>query len=665
MKFLKRQMYLYFIILLILFSLIEIYNFEIKNNIEKNIINTKITGMSFDSYTKELQDKISFEIKDANENIVEADINIIKNEKLVLSSKSNEKINIKINNFKQKLKSIKEIFIENTELNKGQFELKLDEVSEEKGPPRAIKIYAIDPTNLNFEKAYVTVEAAGEELWKCKNWNFTLQECIDNNWTKIMDIIPGENYTFILTNEDPAYAELPPQYIIECTENGAPGTCTFSYLATDDTKYEQFRVGKGTVINRLNVSVNNTNIPDDAVIINATVCILAYRDSILGDDAGDACGIYAGENATGTPTYTVAVPKLQSTCLNWTTSVGNPNLVCGEITSWLNSNPNPIASARKLIIVFDGTEQLDNNVDLWIDYIYANITYTTYPKYSNAGSNVTTTGIGKSVLHYAYWQNSLGLSGYIFSSNYSGSWQNNSFVQFSGRGNWSNVTMQAPTIPGTYGWRIYANNSENNWNVTGIQILNVVNYPPQITLNLPANNTVFNNIQNINFNFTATDDINQTFSCSIYLDGNLNQTNSSVKNNTLTNFLIQGISYGNHNWYINCTDGELNNVSETRYFIINDTIPPLIQFVSPTETNGSIIYRNYIQVNVTASDSGSGLKNITIYLYNSTGSLINSSNSTSSPLFANFTNLPEGLYYFNATAYDIWNNSNATETRSV
>ena len=51
----------------------------------------------------------------------------------------------------------------------------------------------------------------------------------------------------------------------------------------------------------------------------------------------------------------------------------------------------------------------------------------------------------------------------------------------------------------------------------------------------------------------------------------------------------------------------------------------IINFTSPTETSGSIIHRSSIQINVTASSSGIELENITIRLYNSTRSLINSS----------------------------------------
>jgi len=110
----------------------------------------------------------------------------------------------------------------------------------------------------------------------------------------------------------------------------------------------------------------------------------------------------------------------------------------------------------------------------------------------------------------------------------------------------------------------------------------------------------------------------------------------------------------------------LGNGSETlsNNVAITDATPPKIQFVSPTETSGLTVNRNYIQINVTAYDNESAIKNITIYLYNST-SLVNSTNSSNSPLFVNFTGLNDGIYYFNATAYDLWGNLNFTETRNI
>ncbi|KKL50534.1 hypothetical protein LCGC14_2304530, partial [marine sediment metagenome] len=113
---------------------------------------------------------------------------------------------------------------------------------------------------------------------------------------------------------------------------------------------------------------------------------------------------------------------------------------------------------------------------------------------------------------------------------------------------------------------------------------------------------------------------------------------------------------------INVSDGTINATDDFTY-TINDVTLPNIDFVSPTEANDSQLTRNYIQVNVTASDTN-GIDTITTYLYNSTA-LVQTNTSTTSPLFVNFTNLPDEVYYFNSTANDTANNVNQTETRTV
>ncbi|MBN2459882.1 hypothetical protein JXB28_06380 [Candidatus Woesearchaeota archaeon] len=95
-----------------------------------------------------------------------------------------------------------------------------------------------------------------------------------------------------------------------------------------------------------------------------------------------------------------------------------------------------------------------------------------------------------------------------------------------------------------------------------------------------------------------------------------------------------------------------------------DNAPPAINYTSPTDTSGQALSRNYILVNVTANDTN--LKNITIYLYNATWALASSSSTTTASfLFANFTGLSDGRYYFNATAYDTKNNFNYTADWNV
>ncbi|MCW1310049.1 MAG: hypothetical protein QXP04_05125, partial [Candidatus Nanoarchaeia archaeon] len=125
-----------------------------------------------------------------------------------------------------------------------------------------------------------------------------------------------------------------------------------------------------------------------------------------------------------------------------------------------------------------------------------------------------------------------------------------------------------------YNWTdTWANDTSGNMNhsIIGLKFICDVN-APLINLISPENSTITTS-QNLNFTFIATDDMFTKFTCNIFLDLGLNQTNVSVVNNTLTTFTINGISIGNHTWYIKCRDtaGNLRE-SEKRTFSI--IIPP-------------------------------------------------------------------------------------------
>ncbi|MBV6343644.1 hypothetical protein, partial [Candidatus Magnetobacterium casense] len=105
------------------------------------------------------------------------------------------------------------------------------------------------------------------------------------------------------------------------------------------------------------------------------------------------------------------------------------------------------------------------------------------------------------------------------------------------------------------------------------------------------------------------------------------------------------------------------NMEETANKTIKiDTVSPVIQFITPTPASG---YRipHWIPANVSAYDLHSGINNITIYLYNTTGLVLNYT-STSSPFYVNFTALPENIYYLNASTADLIGNTDDTETRT-
>ncbi len=221
----------------------------------------------------------------------------------------------------------------------------------------------------------------------------------------------------------------------------------------------------------------------------------------------------------------------------------------------------------------------------------------------------------------------------------------------------SNKYNNSFTIPsnliGRYNITFIANDSLNNINSTEKTFF-IVNdiIAPSLTLVHPQN--ISYNTNSLQINFTISD--TNLDSC-WYTDNN-GQTNTSLTN-------CQNISYTaaqgstTLNLYANDSSNNINSSSVT-FFV--DSIIPLISYTSPTETNNSLIKTRNIVINISATDTN--LANITIFLSNST-SLVNQTTTTSNNNFINITNLSDGTYYFNATATDILNNKNSTETRTV
>ena len=91
---------------------------------------------------------------------------------------------------------------------------------------------------------------------------------------------------------------------------------------------------------------------------------------------------------------------------------------------------------------------------------------STFPQWSLNSTN--STSAGAQIQHSVYWTDDTALSGYIFSfDNGTGTFVNDSFVGMIGTTNWSNVTKGVNTTSGaTIQWKVYANDSSNNWNVT-------------------------------------------------------------------------------------------------------------------------------------------------------------------------------------------------------
>jgi hypothetical protein len=120
---------------------------------------------------------------------------------------------------------------------------------------------------------------------------------------------------------------------------------------------------------------------------------------------------------------------------------------------------------------------------------------------------------------------------------------------------------------------------------------------------------------------------------------------------------------GEYNLTITTTNSTYS-ISSNITVTINDTTEPSLEFVSPTEENGSYLSQDSISYNITASDN-SEIDTIVVKLYNSTHEEVDSDSGSASPVSGTFSSLGEGTYYLNATINDSSGNQNSSETRII
>ncbi len=87
---------------------------------------------------------------------------------------------------------------------------------------------------------------------------------------------------------------------------------------------------------------------------------------------------------------------------------------------------------------------------------------------------INTTIAGTGIMFSLKWSDDYGLSGYIFSSNNSGLWENDSWVLLTGKSGWINVTkILNSNVGSAVAWKIYSNDSENKWSISDENIVTV------------------------------------------------------------------------------------------------------------------------------------------------------------------------------------------------
>jgi len=183
---------------------------------------------------------------------------------------------------------------------------------------------------------------------------------------------------------------------------------------------------------------------------NSTLAGTPVMHSLYWQDTVSLSGyIFSFDNCTGTLVNS-----------SWVAMTGTGNW--SNVTKTINST---VGCTIIWCVYANDTSNNWNSTSCTTPFNYTT-TDTAPPTYSSNSTN--STFAGTSVLHSLNWTDNIGLSGYIFSfDNCTGTMVNDSWVNMSGTGNWSNVTK---TINSTVGciirWCVYANDTSNNWNST-------------------------------------------------------------------------------------------------------------------------------------------------------------------------------------------------------
>jgi hypothetical protein len=222
---------------------------------------------------------------------------------------------------------------------------------------------------------------------------------------------------------------------------------------------------------------------------------------------------------------------------------------------------------------------------------------TVAPTYASNSTNATIIAVGDPVLIYAQWSDTYALSkawlwtnetggdGVNYTANYS------SPATLSGISYWSNFTWKNASIAsGTVlSWKIYANDTAGNENVTAAGTFVIDSTSPTWTINTTSidNNTAYLAGRNYGFQINWTDnvavsDVVLQFGGSnyTYLGNQINKSGSSTYYYNLTNLAAGSYTF---KWYANDTSNNWNT-SDSWTYVIAKATPTLSLIISPSNT---------------------------------------------------------------------------------
>lgn len=311
---------------------------------------------------------------------------------------------------------------------------------------------------------------------------------------------------------------------------------------------------------------------------------------------------------TDSPTVAAGIYTVEADITNINgTSWSNMTIVSGSKASghnstWhLNVTVNTTTGRKRVKIrVLDAASPKHNRQgDRWRVQVDNDV-----PQYTLLGSTINPYNNTVAVFSVRATDN-FDLDHYILSTNWSGTWTNESNVSVSGTVEY--VEHEKTVYEGNMSYMFLIYDDSGNLNQTTLGNIEVLGNEPVFTIYLDSpDNGLLTNQQTINFSYYYVN--GDADNCSIFINEILNITKPSPANDTLLNFTAV-LGQNNYSWYIDCfqneTIGEDNvtvqYISDTRDLTV-DTSVPLITVNNPL----NMTYNDtYIPFNITLNENSS------------------------------------------------------------
>ena len=310
-------------------------------------------------------------------------------------------------------------------------------------------------------------------------------------------------------------------------------------------------------------------------------------------------------------------------------------------TGWLNTS-------HDFFVQFNMTSNQNYVNDDETNHIFINITQlasvppTVTLESPNPGhiTNVSTVIFNCSVTDIE------GLKNMTLYGNFNGIFLSNGTNSISGTSN--STTFTRTLDDGSYTWncRAYDTDGNDDW-ADSNRTLTIDSTKPYINLTGPDNDDTFY-IGTINFNFTATDNIDSQMLCNLTINSTVRAPNFNANNGSITPKTISGLAQGYYLWNVTCIDDAGNiNTSLTRNFTIID-LPPTVELI----TGDNIVQQlTSITLQYNASDNN----NVTLAELYINGKMNDTNDSVQNNQINNFTvtGLGEGKYNWTVNVSDI------------